>query len=185
MNIAIISFSYTGNNVALAECVARKLTVKHIKVSVQKPVTIAGVAMDMIFAQIPKVQPTPDILRQYDLILFFGPVWMGQVASPFRAYLNFLKTNPKQYGFLSISGGADGENPKLSGELYKRTGIQPVIMLDQHIKNLLPSSTIPMRKDTSAYKISEMEANRLSDIAIKEINKFFKAKLSYTLFQKL
>ncbi len=175
MNIAILSYSYTGNNTALAECVARKLTAKHIEASVQKPITIAGIAMDMTFARIPKVQPAPDILQQYDLILFFGPVWMGQVASPFRAYLNFLKTNPRQYGFLSISGGADGENAKLSGELYKRTGIQPVIMLDQHIKNLLPSGTMPTRKDTSAYKISEIEMNRLSDIAIKEINNFFKA----------
>lgn len=172
MNIIIISYSYTGNNCALAECVAKELSAKHIRVSVPKPITMGKIIRDMIFARTPKVQPDPDILQQYDLILFFGPVWMGQVASPLRTYLNYLKSNPKPYGFLSISGGADGLNPRLSSELFKRTGTLPVIMLDQHITDLIPASRNPTRKDTSAYKINETETKQLADVALKEINKF-------------
>lgn len=174
MNIVIVSYSYTKNNNIFAECVSKNLSVKHIEIAVQKPVTIKTIIMDMLFARTPKVHPDPDILGQYDLILFFGPVWLGQVAFPFRSYLNYLKTHPKQYGFLSISGGSDIENPKLSGELLKRTGLQPAIVLDQHIKDLLPSGQNTTRKDTSAYKISESDANRLSELAIKEITKITK-----------
>lgn len=172
MNIAIISYSFTGNNDIFAECVSRDLPAKHIKISGQKPVTMGSIITDMLFGRTPKVHPAPETLREYDLILFFGPVWMGHAASPLRAYLNYLKTSQKPYGFLSISGGADGGNPKLSQELMKRTGAKPVIMLDLHIKDLLSSNPNPGRKDTSAYKISEIEAKSLSGTAIKEINRF-------------
>ncbi|KOA20342.1 hypothetical protein CLHOM_12540 [Clostridium homopropionicum DSM 5847] len=171
MDIAIVSYSYTGNNDVLAECVARDLSAKHIKITVQKPMTMGTIIVDMVFARTPKVHPDPDSLRQYDLILFCAPVWMGHVASPLRTYFRYLKSNPQSYGFLSISGGADGENPKLYRELLKRTGAKPVIVLDQHIKDLISLNSNPTRKDTSAYKISEMEAKRLSAAAIKEINK--------------
>lgn len=172
MNIAIVSYSYTGNNGMLAECVARDLSAAHIKVEVKPRVTTGTIFMGLVFGRTPKVRPAPEILGEYDLILLFGPVWMGQAAFPLRAYLRYLKANPKPYGFLSISGGADGINPKLSDELLERTGVRPVILLDQHIKDLLSSSPKPARKDTSAYKISEAEAKALSDIVIKEISKF-------------
>ncbi len=177
MKIIVVSYSYTGNNEILAEGVARQLSAKHIKITVQKPMTIGTIIMDMVFARTPRVHPSPDILRQYDLVLFFGPVWIGQLASPLRGFLNYLKNNPRQYGFLSISGGADGSNPKLSSELFKRTGIQTVIMLDQHIKDLLPQNPKPSRKDTSGYRLSESEQKRLSDIAVGEINKIIEAQV--------
>lgn len=170
MKIAIISYSYTGNNAALAKCVARELSAKHIKVTVKKPVTMGTIIADMAFNRTPKVQPAPDILRQYDLVLFFAPVWMGKLASPLRAYLRYLKAYSQSYGFLSISGGADGDNPKLYRELLKRTGAEPVIILDQHIRDLISSDLKPARKDTSAYKISKSEAERLTTMIMKELS---------------
>lgn len=171
MNIAVVSYSYTGNNDKLAACVARDLPATHIKITPQKPMTIGSIMLDMLFTRTPKVHPDPDSLKQYDLVLFFVPVWMGHIASPLRAYLHHIKSNPQAYGFFSISGGADGENPKLLAELLKRTGTRPAIMLDQHIKDFIHQNSKPARNDTSAYKISEAEASSLSTIAIKEINK--------------
>ncbi len=172
MKIAVVSYSYTGNNDRLAECVARDLSVAHMKITTQKPMTMGSIILDMIFNRTPKVRPDPDVLKQYDLILFFTPVWMGHIASPLRAYLHAVKLTPRVYGFFSISGGADGENPKLLAELMKRTGMRPAIMLDQHIKDCINQNSRPTRKDTSAYKISVTEASSLSTIAITEINKF-------------
>ncbi|MDF1495343.1 flavodoxin family protein [Caproiciproducens sp. CPB-2] len=169
MNIAVVSYSYTGNNEALAESVAKELMAKHIKVSVKKPITMGSIVMDMLFSRTPKVLPAPDILRQYDFILFFGPVWMGQAASPLRAYLDDLKQNPKPYGFLSISGGADGGNPKLSNELLRRTGKQPSILIDQHIAELISPDNPTSRKETSAYRINKNDVNRLTKAAVERI----------------
>ncbi len=172
-NIAILSYSYTGNNEALAESVARELGAKHIKVTVRKPVTMGSIVLDILFSRTPKVQPDPDSLRNYDLILIFGPVWMGQMASPLRAYLNDLKQNPKPYGFLSISGGADGKTPKLSNELLKRAGKHPVILEDQHIADLLSSNNSITRKETSTYRLSEEDVNRLTKVAVERIKQSF------------
>lgn len=171
MNIVIISYSYTGNNTALADCVARDLSTKHIKVSVPQPFTMGTIVMDMLFSRIPKVTPPPEILGQYDLILLFGPVWMGHVASPLRAYLKYLNQKQVPYGFLSISGGADGGNPKLSAELLKRTGRAPAILLDQHIAELISTDTRADRKETAEYKIKEADIKLLSKQAISHINK--------------
>lgn len=171
MNIAIVSYSYTGNNDRLAACVARDLKATHIKITTQRPQTMVSIIMDMSLSRIPKVQPDPKQLKSYDMIIFCVPVWMGHVASSLRAYLRYLKSSPQAYGFFSISGGADGGNPKLYGELVKRTGAKPVILLDQHIKELAVFHSEPTRSDTSAYKISEAEADRLSAIAIAEVKK--------------
>lgn len=171
MKIAVVSYSYTGNNNKFATCVAQNLSVEHIKITTQKPITMGNIILDMAFNRIPKVHPAPDALKPYDIVLFFAPVWMGHIASPLRPYLQIVNSSPKAYGFFSISGGADGGNPKLLAELLKRTGTKPTIMLDQHIKNLIYQNTTPTRNDTSAYRISEAEAGSLSTAAIAEINK--------------
>lgn len=173
MKIAVVSYSYTGNNDRLATCVARDLLATHIKITTQKSVTIGSIMFDMLFNRTPKVRLNPNSLhKQYDLVLFCAPIWMGQIASPIRTYLHYLKSNPQSYGFFTVSGGADGENPKLFAELLKRTGAKPAIMLEQRIKDLIHHNSTPTRNDTSAYKISEAEANSLSKVVIKEINKF-------------
>jgi hypothetical protein len=65
-----------------------------------------------------------------------------------------IKTNRHRYAFISISGGADGPNPKLAGELEKRAGTEPGALIDLHIADLLPSDPKPTRKITSAYRIN-------------------------------
>lgn len=171
MKIAVVSYSYTGNNDKLAACVARDLPAEHIKITTQKSMTMGSIILDMIFNRTPGVLPCPDTIKPYDLILFFAPVWMGHIASPLRPYLNAVKSNPKAFCFFSISGGADGDNPKLLADLLKRIGTKPSIMLDQHIKDFIRRDSKPTRNDTSAYEISETEASNLATVAIKEINK--------------
>lgn len=172
MNIAVISYSYTGNNEVLANNVAKQLSAEHILLSESKPRTIGSIALDMFFkSRIPQVKPAPDRMKKYDLILFIGPVWMGQVAAPFRTYLKELVVHPKRYGFISLSGGADSTNPKLAGELKKRTGANPAVLIDLHIADLLPTAPKPTRKDTSAYRLNEGEAIKLTSAIMKELGK--------------
>ncbi|MFZ2455709.1 MAG: hypothetical protein WAX07_04470 [Candidatus Altiarchaeia archaeon] len=163
MKNAVISYSFTGNNEALAGSVAKEFAAEHIKITEPKTRTMATIVLDVLFNRTPKVQPAPGILEKYDMILFFGPVWMGQAASPLRTYLKYLKTNPRRYAFISISGGADGANPKLAGELTKRTGKEPVAVIDLHIADLLPSGQKPARKDTSAYRLNDKDLRSLTD----------------------
>ncbi|WP_315165928.1 hypothetical protein [Metaclostridioides mangenotii] len=173
MNIVVITYSLTGNNEALANSIAKEFAVEHIKIKESKPRTMGSIILDLIINRTPQVQPTPDRLENYDLILFFRPIWMGQVATPLRAYLKHLETNLCRYAFISISGGADGVNTKLAGELKKRAGKESIALIDKHIVNLLPSDPKPVRKDTSTYRLNDEDIKKLTNIIMKilrEIN---------------
>lgn len=173
MKIAVISYSLTGNNEVLAGSVAKELSAEHIKISESRPRATGTIILDMIFNRVPKVQPIPAILEKYDFILFVGPVWMGQAASPFRTYFKYIKAHPHKYAFASISGGAINTNPKLKDDLKKRVGTEPVALVDLHIADLLPADTKPTMKDTSAYKTNARDITKLTDTIVKTLKKNF------------
>ena len=167
MKILVLSYSLTGNNEALAASVASELAAEHIKITESKSRTTGAIFMDLIFNRTPQTAPAPD-LDNYDLILFFGPVWAGQPASPLRAAFARIKTNPRRYGFISICGGAAGPNPKLAGELKKRTGAEPAILLDPHIADLLAGLS-PTLKITSAYRLNKEDVRKLTGTVMEKV----------------
>ena len=169
MKTAVVSYSMTGNNEALAASAAKEFAAEHIKITEPKPRKMGSIFSDLIFNKTPQVQPTPDKLNNYDLILFFGPVWIGQAATPLRAYLKHLKANPRSYAFISISGGADGPNPKLADELKKRAGTEPFVLIDLHIADILPADPKPVRKDTQAYRINKGDIKDLTNTIVKTV----------------
>lgn len=170
MNIAVISYSFTGNNDRFAESLAKALSAEHLRIQPVRPVTNGSIALDLILQRTPAVTPQPESLSRFDLLLFVAPVWMGQVAFPLRVYLRALKRQPKAYGFLSISGGADSDNPKIADELKKRTGRAPSLVLDQHIRELLPAEPAPTRDDTSKYQLTESDCAQITKRALVQLN---------------
>ena len=165
----VISYSFTSNNEALAAGIARELGAKHISLKESKPRTMGSIVFDMLFKRTPQVQPLPAGLEQGEFLIFVGPVWMGQIASPLRSYLKHLKDHPAPYAFVSISGGADGGNPKLEAELVKRTGGKPTALLDMHISDLLPSDPKPSRKETSGYTVTAADIQKLTLQAVQTV----------------
>lgn len=151
MKTTVISYSFTGNNKALANSIALELQAEHIIITEAKTRTFGTIALDMLLNRTPKVYPALNSVDISDLILFVGPVWMGHVAAPLRACFKVLKSNLKQYAFISISGGADGSNPKLTADLNKRLGKKPAAVIDLHKSEILPSNPKPTREDTSSY----------------------------------
>ena len=165
MKTAVVSYSHTGNNDKLAVKLAQTLSAEHIRIIPEKPVTNGGILLDLLFERTPSVQPNPDALSGYDFIVFIAPVWMGMVAFPLRAHLHRLKNTPVPYGFVCISGGADGSNPRLETELKKRTGLRPAVLLDMHIRDLLVNNPRPERKDTAAYRITDGDVTHMAATA--------------------
>jgi hypothetical protein len=169
MNIAVVSYSYTGNSTRFAEVVAKELAAEHIRVQTKRPVNYGTITLDLLFQRSPEIDLSPEELGNYDLILLVGPVWMGMVAFPLRRCLRELKKHPRPYGFLSVSGGADGNNPKLAEELTRRTGARPQVLLDQHIRELLPPEPAPTRDDTSNYQLTEADCARFAGRAVEKV----------------
>lgn len=170
MKIAVVAYSLTGNNGRLAQSVAQKINAEYIRVTEAKQRTTGTIMQDLMFNRTPRTEP--ETLGNYDLILFFGPVWCGQVATPLKGYLRLMPNNMCRYAFCSISGGADGPNPKLAAELKKITDREPVAVVDLHIADLLPKETKPTRKITSAYSISPDEVEKLAEAIIHAMKVF-------------
>ncbi|MBN2535104.1 MAG: hypothetical protein JXB88_19640 [Spirochaetales bacterium] len=169
MKVTVISYSLTGNNESLATSVASAFSAEHIRITESKSRAMGKIAFDMLFNRTPKVSSTVNNVESDCIVIFVGPVWMGQVASPLRSCFNSLKTRLNRYFFVSISGGADGPNPKLSSELMKRLGKKPTAIIDLHIADLLPSEPKPTRNDTSAYRLNNEDVKNLTSKIVKAV----------------
>ena len=154
MNTAIISYSLTGNNCALAESLAKKTNAKHIEVKTVKKFGMGTLIMDIMFKRAPKVTPAPSVLDEYDSIIFMGPLWMGQAATPLRRYFAYLKGSGKKYSFISVCGGAKGGNQNLQEQFIQRIGHAPENLLELHTSNLVDESVKEDIKATTDYKLT-------------------------------
>ena len=165
MKTIVISYSLTGNNQDLAASVAAALEARHVQITEPKARNMGKIVLDVIFGRTPKITLPMETIQEYDLVIFCGPVWMGQVASPFRACFKELAPQIGQYAFVSICGGADGPNPKLAEELEKRLGKQPFCLTELHIADLL-SKPDPNRNDTMSYRITAGDVEKLTETAV-------------------
>lgn len=170
MENLVISYSYSGNNEALADGVAKGIASEHVKVIEKKTRKMGTIIFDMIFNRTPKIEPINKKLDDYDMVYLFAPVWMGSVAAPLRPVLGEIQKYKCNYTFVSISGGADGDNMKLKDDLVVRTGREPSDIIDLHIADLLPAEPKPERKDTMHYKLSGDEITRLSEDVINRLS---------------
>lgn len=166
MKKIVVSYSLTGNNEKLATSLAATLGADHVKITERKRRTMGTIIFDMLFKRTPKITMPGENIEAYDLVLFVGPVWMGQIATPFRACFKQLRQKIGQYAYISISGGAEGPNPKLADELTQRLAQEPFCLIDMHLAELLPPEPQPTRKDTMAYRISESEVQHLTDTVV-------------------
>lgn len=171
MNTIVVSYSLTGNNKALAGSIAGALGAEHVSITEPKDRTNGAIVTDLLLGRTPRVTPGPSAVEGRDMVIFVGPVWMGNVATPFRTFFRYLKKNPIPYAYVSISGGALGPNPKLMKELKKRAGTVPAALIDMHIADLLPIGAKPAMKDTGEYQINDSDIGKLTDTAVGELKK--------------
>lgn len=153
MKTAVMSYSFTGNNEALAKGIAEELKVEHIRITESKKRTNGMIAADFILGRTPRTEPKPQIMSAYDLIIFVAPVWIGQPAFPIRSYLKQLKKHPQKYAYVSISGGGLNNNSGLPDTLKRRAGIKAVTVIDMHITDLLPPGPKPTPQSIDTYRL--------------------------------
>ena len=127
--------------------------------------------LDVVSNRKPRVQCALEGMDQFELVLFVGPVWMGQVASPFRSCFAQLRARVRNYGFVSICGGADGPNPGLAAELERRMGADPVALVELHIADLLPPDPRPERSDTMGYRLNDGDLSSLTETVVNVFTK--------------
>lgn len=155
MNSLIVSYSYTGNNKKVADFLSQKLSINQLEISEPKKRNYLTIGMDMLFNRVPKIKESIENFEENGIIILIAPVWMGMIASPLRKILIELKRKNCKYIFITISGGADGKNPKLAYEIEKRVGRSASSVLEFTIADFLPEKKDTLRNEISEYKMTE------------------------------
>jgi len=170
MKVNVISYSLTGNNRKLAAALVSRIEGEHILISESGQRSNGQIAMEMLFGKTPETSPSELDAAGVDLLLFVGPVWMGQPASPFRGVFKSIRNQNIPYAYISISGGALGPNKRLSKGLEKKVGRKPEAVVDLQIARLFLDGSQKVRaKDTSAYQLTDQDALRLTGLVMDEI----------------
>ncbi|MDD2268357.1 MAG: hypothetical protein PHY15_02265 [Eubacteriales bacterium] len=172
MRIAVLSYSFSGNNEMLANGIAKSISAQHIPINEPKNRTFGTIFADFLLNRTPKISPEPQQLREYDALIFVAPVWMGHPAFPLRAYLQYFKQHPIKYGFISISGGgSDKANPRLGENITKLAGKAHALFSDMHISDILPKCANTTPQAVMDYKITQADCDQLTGKAVTEIKK--------------
>lgn len=161
----VFSYSLTGNNALLAYALARAIDARYVPVSPLHRVTLGGQIACALLDVAPAVEPAPVLPPDCELALLVGPVWLGKVAFPLRRHLEALRQAQVRYGFVSLCGGADGGNPTLAAELRRRTGREPSLLVELHVRDLLPPQPAPTRAQIDAYRLDDDTARHLAAVA--------------------
>ncbi|MFP4547724.1 MAG: flavodoxin family protein [Fidelibacterota bacterium] len=164
MTIHIISYSRTGTNDRLAAQLAGQLSIEQHKIQEAAPSNYFKISLDMLLNRYPKIITPAVSLNTDDPLILVSPVWFGKIAFPMRTFLKEQKGNINNYIFISLSGGGDGpaSNPKLAGELTKRTGKKPLAVINKHIADFLPQDPKPTPQDIENYTIIRQDYETVS-----------------------
>lgn len=156
MKTLIVFYSNTGNNRVLAQELKNKLNADILEVEEFGKRTGMKILLDIVFNRKPAIRYSPFPTHQYDLVLIVAPIWAAKIANPMRVFLRCEKSNLKRYAFISICGGATGEQVhKIREGLYDIIKRLPVAVCQLSINDLLPAHQKDKVKYTSSYRIGD------------------------------
>jgi flavodoxin len=163
MKIKVISYSFTGNNEALAANLAKEINAEHLRITEPKKRTGGKIVRENLFNKDPKINLSGDEISAEDFAIFISPFWFGKIASPMRAYFKKFKSTPSKYGFLSLCVGYDDseEYQNFKNELAQMVGCEPEFVILKRIADLLPSGQEPTQKLLTEYRITQEDLTML------------------------
>jgi flavodoxin len=147
MKTLIIYYSFSGNNEVLAQELQKRLDCDLHKIIELKQRKSIDILLDLIFKRTPKIGKTNFDLQHYDRSILVAPIWSGKIASPLRSFIEQEKDNFKEYSFITVCTGPDGQDQKITDELVRLIQKEPKTVIQLKINDLLP----PERKDKVQY----------------------------------
>ena len=169
MKTLIISYSFTGNNGKLANKIARILDADYTVIKETKNRTLFTILIDLLLNRIPPIKKLEKQFELYTNLIFVAPIWFGKIATPLRALFKELKGEKINYSLVTLSAGADGTNPNLEQELKKWTRVEPKVIINPLISEILPKDPKPSRRKLDAYRLSDTDVDKLAKRIVNEL----------------
>ena len=163
MKTLIVYFSYTKNNKFLACQLQKNLLCDIFEIEEERKRTGLTILLDLIFDRRPKLKDSGVSLSLYENVIFVAPIWAGKIASPLKSFLLKESGHIRSYSFISVCGGTKGQAEKINNELKNITGLDPIVVKELWINDLLPSDKKNSVKYTSGYRILPADLERFSE----------------------
>lgn len=163
MTTLVISYSFTGNNAQLAKHLADSINADFCELKEKNKRTIFTILLDALLNRTPAIHALESKIENYEHVVLAGPVWFGKAASPLRNILKELKGNAVSYSLVSISAGPTSSKETIFKDLSKRSGFNPMTVINPLISELLPNSDKLSHKELGAYRITESDILQLSN----------------------
>jgi flavodoxin len=147
MKNLITYYSFSGNNECLAQELQKRLDGDIQKIIELKPRKSIDILLDLIFKRKSQIEKSDFDLRQYDRSILIAPVWAGKIATPLRSFIELEQANFKEYLFITVCTGSDGQEVKITDELVRLIQKKSKMVMQLKIKDLFPSE----RKEEVKY----------------------------------
>jgi hypothetical protein len=153
MKTLIVNFSFTGNNLILAQEMRTRMNADILQVKEPGHRTNFSIFLDTLFRRQVAIHYDPIDLRIYDHIVFVAPIWVGKIASPLKSFLKIERESVRHYSFISVCSGVAGQIDRLQDELAALIGREATMVTELWIKDLLFSHKKGEMKYVAEYRL--------------------------------
>jgi flavodoxin len=171
MKTLIIYYSFSGNNEFLARELQKRLDCDLQKIVELKKRKSLDILLDLIFKRKSKIEKSNFDLQEYGQAILIAPIWAGKIATPLRSFIEMEKDNFKEYSFITVCTGPDGQDEKITDELVRLMEKEPKAVMQLKINDLL----LPERKDKVKYATPYRINQRVLLAFESEIEQFLQA----------
>jgi flavodoxin len=138
MKAIIVYYSHSSNNEALAHELKHRLGCDLLKIEEEKQRTGFTILLDLLFRRDPKIKKTNVFLSDYSTVVFISPIWDAQIATPLKTFIKAEREHIKNYAFITVCGGREGQHEKIVKQLSQLTLKKPIIVTELVVSNLSP-----------------------------------------------
>lgn len=161
MKAIIVYYSHSSNNEALAHELKHRLGCDLLKIEEEKKRTGFTILLDLIFRRDPKIKKPNVVLSDYDTVIFIAPIWDAQIATPLRTFIKMVRKQIKNYAFITVCSGREGQKEKITAQLTQLTLKRPVVVTELVVrdiqsslqKNVIENFTHPQIKEQDLQNV--------------------------------
>jgi flavodoxin len=165
-----VYYSHSGNNEKLAYELKGRTGYELFQAREKRKRKTISILWDTLFKRNSKLSDYFIDLKKYGNVIFVAPIWNGKIATPMRTFLQKEKNNIKNYCFIAVCNGEDGQKEQIYDELLTITNHSPHNVTELSINSLLPEEHRNKVKYTFNYRISAHDLQCFHDIIESFVN---------------
>ncbi|MBI1767224.1 MAG: hypothetical protein HYR67_02480 [Bacteroidetes bacterium] len=171
MKAIIVYYSYSRNNEMLAKELRLRFSWDILKIEEQKSRNGFTILLDLLFKRKSKIQKTDVSLSDYDVVIFVSPIWDAKIATPLKSFIQLEKDHIKNYAFITVCGGREGQHRMITDQLIQLIDKEPMIVTELPVNDLLPDEqrnkikyVTPYRTKTQDFQVFKNYIQDFADI---------------------